>query len=131
MPHHFIFNRYWYDSFGGQAELESYKKTRSKLSESEENELLDFLCGRNKSQYKKDLNQLSTGALRDIATHYVPLPKDEEIKIWASQKIRRQENMKAYLVADDERVEDAILTDEDIQPVTLSSTKKNVQVSAR
>jgi len=58
--------------------------------------------------------------------HYVPLPKNEEAQIWEAQKARRLDDPEAYLVADDERVEDAVLTDEDIQPTPSANSNRSV-----
>jgi len=115
-PHHFIFNRYWYDRFDGKPELEAYQTIRGKLTKSENDELLDFLCGRKKSEYKSDRNMLSTTNLKNIVHHYVPLPKEIEVKIWEAQKARRLEDRDAYLIPEDERVEDAGLTENGFDP---------------
>jgi hypothetical protein len=44
------------------------------------------------------------------------MSKADEARIWAAQKRRRVEDISAYLVPEDERVEDAGLTDEDVKP---------------
>ena len=88
----------------------------SSLSEGERADLLDYLCGRDKKRYAKDLYLLPAGTLREAARYFVPMPKSEEARIWKAQKRRRVEDINAYLVPEDERVEDAALTDQDIQP---------------
>ncbi len=115
-PHHYIFNRYWYEFFDGRTEFEDYQENMEKLTDSENSELLEFLCGRDKFEYEGDLHLLSSGGLRNVGRHYVPMPKQEEAHIWETQKARRLEDLEGYLVADDERVEDAALTDDDVQP---------------
>ena len=115
-PHHYIFNRYWYEKFDGRAEFDSFQSAMSSLSESEHADLLDYLCGRGKKRYAKDLHLLPAGTLREAARYFVPMPKSEEARIWKAQKRRRAEDINAYLVPEDERVEDAALTDQDIQP---------------
>lgn len=122
-PHHFIFNRYWYEQFGGKDEFDTFQSTMKSLSEDERTELTAYLCERNKNDYLNDLGELSPGHLRDAARFFVPMPKAEEAKIWEAQKRRRVENIDAYLVPDDERVEDAALTDEDIQPSALTKQR--------
>ena len=82
--------------------------------------LIGYLCERNKNDYLNDLGELAPGHLRDAARFFVPMPKVEEAKIWEAQKRRRVEDIDSYLVPDDERVEDATLTDEDIQPSTAT-----------
>jgi hypothetical protein len=115
-PHQYIFNRYWYEQFDGKAEFEEYQMLMRKLSTSERGELESYLCDRDKSEYEKDINILNSDNLRSVARHYIPMHKDDEAKIWAAQKERRQENKDAYLVAEDERVEDATLTDQTFIP---------------
>ena len=115
-PHHYIFNRYWYEKFDGRAEFASFQSTMNSLSAGERADLLDYLCGRDKKAYAKDLYLLRAGILREAARYFVPMPKSEEARIWKAQKQRRVENINAYLVPEDERVEDAALTDQDVQP---------------
>lgn len=115
-PHQYIFNRYWYEQFDGKPEFDEYQILMRKLSTSEREELENFLCDRDKSEYEKDINTLKSGNLRSVARHYIPMHKDDEARIWAAQKDRRLENKDAYLVAEDERVEDAALTDQTFIP---------------
>ena len=131
-PHQFIFNRYWYEQFDGKAEFDAFQSTMSTLSPDERTELIGYLCGRDKNDYLNDLGDLAAGHLRDAARFYVPMPKVDEARIWEAQKRRRIENISSYLVPDDERVEDATLTDEDIQPsaVTKQQSRNVKQVFA-
>jgi hypothetical protein len=115
-PHHYIFNRYWYEQFDGRAEFEAFQAVVGKLSGDERTELLGYLCGRDKNDYEADLGQLAAGRLREAARFFVPMSKADEARIWAAQKRRRVEDISAYLVPEDERVEDAGLTDEDVKP---------------
>jgi len=115
-PHHYIFNRFWYDQYDGRAEFDSFQKTMATLSSDERTELIEYLCSRDKNDYVHDLNTLAVGKLRDAARYFVPMSKSDEAKIWSAQKLRRVEDINAYLVPEDERVEDAGLTDEDVQP---------------
>ena len=115
-PHHYIFNRFWYEQYGGKAEFEAFQTTMGLLSSEERAELLEFLCTREKSLYEKDLKLLAAGRLRDTAGYFIPIPKTEEIKIWAQRQRLHVEDTNSLLVPDDERVEDAALTDQDIQP---------------
>lgn len=131
-PHHFIFNRYWYEQFDGRAEFEAFQAVMGKLSEDEKTELLGYLCGRDKNDYEADLGELSAGRLRDTARFFVPMSKTDEARIWEAQKRRRVEDISAYLVPEDERVEDAGLTDEDVrpEPKVHPAIKKITQVFA-
>ena len=54
--------------------------------------------------------------MRNAARYFLPMSKADEARIWDAQKRRRVEDISAYLVPEDERVEDAALTDEDVQP---------------
>lgn len=115
-PHHYIFNRYWYEQYDGRAEFESFQSAMAALSADERTELLGYLCTRDKNDYVRDLNELAAGRLREAARFFVPMSKSDEARIWDAQKRRRVEDIAAYLVPEDERVEDAGLTDEDVQP---------------
>lgn len=115
-PHHYIFNRYWYEQHDGRPEFDAFKAAMAALSKAERTELLDYLCSRDKNDYARDLNELGAGKLRDAAQFFVPMTKADEARIWEAQKRRRVEDINAYLVPEDERVEDAGLTDEDVQP---------------
>lgn len=115
-PHHYIFNRYWYEQYDGRAEFDSFQTAMRALSEDERIELLEYLYSRDKNDYARDLNELAVGKLREAACFFVPMSKADEARIWEAQKRRRVEDIGAYLVPEDERVEDAGLTDEDVQP---------------
>ena len=117
-PHHYIFNRYWYEQFDGRAEFDSFKSAMAGLLADERTELLEYLCSRDKNDYARDLHLLAAGRLRDVARFFLPMPKADEALIWEAQKRRRVEDISAYLVPEDERVEDAALTDQDVQPGT-------------
>lgn len=126
-PHHYIFNRYWYEQFDGRAEFDSFQAAMGSLSAGERTELLEYLCSREKNDYARDLNLLAAGKLREVARYFVPMSKAEERRIWEAQKRRRVEDINAYLVPEDERVEDAALTDEDVQPGTKTKQQlKNI-----
>lgn len=123
-PHHYIFNRYWYEQFDGRAEFEEFSVVMSSLSDDERTELIGFLCERDKRDYELDLGDLTPGRLRDAAHFFIPMSKADEAKIWEAQKQRRIEDISAYLVPEDERVEDAALTDEDVPP--SAGAKQNI-----
>lgn len=115
-PHHYIFNRFWYERFEGRAEFDSYKSAMGALTADERTELLGFLCGRDKRKFEPDLGLLARGRLREAARYFVPLPKDEEARIREERKRLQVQDFDISLVPDDERVEDAALTDQDVQP---------------
>jgi len=106
-PHHFIFNRHWYEKYEGRAEYNAYLQSMSRLSSDEKNELLELLCTYSPTQYSQEFKSLSPGILRDTAYYFVPISKTEERSIW--QKTKHYHNNQC-LVPEDERVEDAGLT---------------------
>ena len=124
-PHHYIFNRNWYEQYDGRAEFEAFRTAMTALSFDERTELLEYLCGRDKNDYERDLNLLAAGKLRKAARYFVPMSKADEVRIWEARKRRRVEDINACLVPEDERVEDAGLTDEDVLPE--SKVKKQVK----
>ena len=124
-PHHYIFNRYWYEQFGGRPEFEEFQSTMNALTTEERTDLLEYLCSRNKNDYASDLKLLATGRLQEAAQFFVPMSKADESRIWEAQRQRRVKDINAYLVPDDERVEDAGLTDEDVQPWSKISAHVN------
>ena len=123
-PHHYIFNRFWYEQFDGRAEFDSFQSAMQALTAGEREELIQYLCARERNDYAAALHLLPKGALRDAAGYFVPIPKSEEAQIWEEQKKRRVEDINAYLVPEDERVEDAALTDQDIQPGSRNKQRK-------
>ena len=123
-PHHYIFNRFWYEQFDGCAEFDSFQSAMQALTAGEREELIQYLCARERNDYAAALHLLPKGALRDAAGYFVPIPKSEEAQIWEEQKKRRVEDINAYLVPEDERVEDAALTDQDIQPGSRNKQRK-------
>lgn len=108
-PHKFIFNRDWYEKSEGQPEFEEFKSKFSRLPETDRAELL-WLVSSTHPRYFKDLPQeTKSKQLRELLGFYVPLVKDEEVAIWNRQRKRLADPTTE--VPDDERVEDAGLTD--------------------
>jgi len=123
-PHHFIFNRFWYQYFDGKAELDAYNKLYLSLSNHEKSELLAFLSTHDKKAYKENSSLLSNKKIREIVQFYIPLPKDEECKIWEAQKNRPKEVFESSIAAD-ELVEDAGLIENEFDhEVTNFSIQK-------
>jgi hypothetical protein len=109
-PHHFIFNRDWYEKIGGKPQLDDYLSKISRLSSSERTELLALLSSANPSQFVNLPRKTASAKLKDILRHYVPLSKDEEVRIWEKQKAVKKRLTSP--LAEDELVEDAGLNDE-------------------
>lgn len=115
-PHHFIFNRDWFDNLGGKAEFDEFTRQFRELSASEKAELLAMLSSVDPRAFGGLPARTTNATLRTILRFYKPLPKDEEARIWAQQRERASESMTK--VPDDERVEDAGLSDvELVQPI--------------
>jgi hypothetical protein len=105
-PHHFIFNRDWYERLAGKPEFDQFTSHFRRLSTSDKTELLALLSSVNPRDTGKLSKKTSNSQLRTILRFYAPLPKGEEEKIWALQK-----NVAYSPMPEDERVEDAGLSD--------------------
>ena len=105
-PHHFIFNRTWYEDHGGKAELEEFESKFHSLSQSQRDELIEVLSSGPPSSWLRSFKQMKAGTLKDTFSHYLPLTHEIESEIWSKMKDRKSEE-KIILVPDDERVEDA------------------------
>ena len=129
-PHHYIFNRYWYEQYDGRVEFDSFQSTMHSLTVGERKELTEYLSARDRNAYAGDLYLLPKGVLRDAARYFVPMPKSEEASIWEEQKKRRVDDINTYLVPEDELVEDAALTDQDIQPGLTDDRLRKLDVAS-
>lgn len=109
-PHHFIFNRDWYERSSGRAEFDEYKSLIDKLSSGEKSELLALLSSREPRAFKEIWKATENERIKKVAPFYIPISKLKEERIWLSQSkaIQRQTDE----VPDDERVEDACLNDD-------------------
>lgn len=112
LPHHFLFNRDWYEIFDGLAEFDEFNSTFSNLSENERKELANLLSSCTPSAYAGLIGQATSSNVNRILPFYLPLPDGDERKIWESMKSRKQSALTEEInVPDDERVEDAGLTE--------------------
>jgi hypothetical protein len=110
-PHHFIFNREWYERFDGKSELEDYQTEMQSLTAGERAELLSLVSSRDPHEYG-ELQPLADSAnVRRVLRFYHPLPKRQEAAIWAKQKALLAQSSDELGIAEDERVEDAGLDD--------------------
>jgi len=105
-PHHFIFNRDWYERLSGKSEFHEFTTQFTRLSSSDKGELLGLLSSVEPREIRGLPKKTSNSKLRSILRFYKPLSKDEEARIWANQK-----SIEYPSVPDDERVEDADLSD--------------------
>lgn len=111
LPHHFIFNRDWYDRFGGRGEYDDYTSLMARLTPSLRTELLAKLSSCDPAQWKRLRDDENDPQLRRILEFYVPISKDREREIWASRKALPAVDTSAY-PPEDELVEDAGLADD-------------------
>lgn len=108
-PHKFTFNRDWYEKSQGQPEFEEFKAKFSGLSEIDRAELLWLVSSTHPRYFKTLPQQTKSKKLREVLGFYVPIAKEEEEAIWERQHKRSVDPTTE--VPDDERVEDAGLTD--------------------
>jgi hypothetical protein len=101
-PHHFIFNREWYEHLGGKGEFDEFRSEFCRLSESDRLELTALLSSVGPKEFAFLPTQTANSRVRKILPFYKPLPKSDESRIWALQKERV-----VLALPDDERVEDA------------------------
>jgi len=124
-PHKFIFNRDWYEKSQGQPEFEEFKSKFSRLSEIDKAELL-WLVSSTQPRFFKDLPQhTKSKKLREVLAYYVPLAKEEEADIWERQ--RNHSVDPTIDVPDDERVEDAGLSDNVIEFPAKKKKRQTVE----
>jgi hypothetical protein len=112
-PHHFIFNRDWYEHLAGKAEFEEFTREFRSLLPSDKSELVALLSSVEPREIGRLPRQASNPHLRAILHFYKPLPKEDEERIWSLQK-----NVDDVAMAEDERVEDAGLSEADGEDLT-------------
>jgi hypothetical protein len=125
-PHHFIFNRDWYERLAGKPEFDEFTNQFRRLSASDKTELLALLSSVDPRETSKLPKQTTNSQVRTILHFYKPLPKGEEEKIWALQK-----NVAYSPMPEDERVEDAGLSDvsDDDLPGSISPSQSQVAIA--
>jgi hypothetical protein len=107
-PHHFIFNRDWYETLNGRAEFDEYNAAMAKLSHAERFELLALLSSSEPSQFGQIPNgRAVSDSVRNILSFYRRIPKAEEARIWRSQSNLLHSCKPISQLAEDERIEDA------------------------
>jgi len=129
-PHHYIFNRDWYEFHGGRAHLREYQQEFSKLGASEKSELLSLISSVGPCDIHNQIQRATTKRVKSIMRHYVPLPKNQEAAIWAQQRSLQQRIDHSIIVPDDERVEDAgIFAEDSLPPKMTTITEKAAAVA--
>ena len=105
-PHHYIFNRDWYERWAGKAEFDEFGRAFAALSPGEKTALVELLSSVEPREFHRLPQRTTNSRLRSILRFYKPLPADEEERIWSLQK-----GLEEVEVPDDERVEDAGLSE--------------------
>jgi hypothetical protein len=119
-PHHYIFNREWYENLKGRAELEEYRRRFARLSRGQRRELLNLLSSCEPRHIKRLVSETYDSQIKRIIPYYISLPKTREAEIWAAQ--RELTNGTVLDLPEDERVEDAGLS----EPVQFRSERAGV-----
>jgi hypothetical protein len=122
-PHHYIFNRDWYERFEGRAEFEDYERKASRMSIMDKAELLHLLSSCDPRDFAELHNQTSNSRIRTVLRYYLPLSKDKEALIWKRQREMLAERVIEPNLADDERVEDAGLEEDGAVTTPTSHSK--------
>jgi len=112
LPHDFIFNRDWYELHDGRAEFDSFNADFRRLLPDDRAELLTLLSSCDPRDFGDLRSRTDNDAVRRVLPYYSPRPKEELFAIWAKQKTRGGA-VAALGLAEDERVEDAGLDDEE------------------
>ena len=120
-PHHFIFNRDWYDSGQGMSQLEEFTDQFNRLSADDRVELVTLLSSCDPRDIRKLGAFAQSGSVRDILPFYVPLAKGEEAEIWKARKGISQ----SADIPEDEKVEDAGLDDPVLFPVSQQKSQRS------
>jgi len=123
-PHHFIFNRDWYEHLAGKSEFEEFANAFKHLSSSDKAELLKLLSSVDPRNIVHLPKQTTDSRLRQILRFYQPISKEEEARIWALQK-----SIDPTPVPEDERVEDAGLSEPSEDDFKESKTQHRAEVS--
>jgi hypothetical protein len=118
-PHHYIFNRDWFETLGGRPEFEEFQKEFKKLSKEQRMHLVNLLSSCDPRHFKKLASCTPDSQIRRILSYYVPPSEQQEADIWAKQKaINRQSG---FTIPEEEKVEDAGLNDPVMAPVRIAA----------
>lgn len=108
-PHHYTFNREWYEKGPGQAQFEDYEKRYARLSDSQKAQLLQLLSTSDPAKFVHVIKTIDDRLLRNAFEHYIPPAKSVEARIWEEQRQRRAPTPE---IPEDEMVEDAGINDD-------------------
>jgi hypothetical protein len=131
LPHDFIFNRDWYERFGGRDRLGEHQEEFARLDGSERLELVELLSSCDPSSFVHLPASASTLRVQNILRHYIPLPKEDLFAIWRERKALTAGEVTADMgLAEDERVEDAGLDLESSGEMMVASATAESRVAA-
>jgi len=122
-PHHYIFNREWFEQLAGRSEFTDYIQEFKRLSREQRSQLLDLLSSCDPRHFKSLPSRAPDSQLKRILRYYVPLSKEKEAAIWSKQKSIRARAFS--MVPEDERVEDAGLN----EPIVASTRRSATAVA--
>jgi hypothetical protein len=106
-PHHFIFNRDWYEEDQGKEEFERYRELSQQLSDIDRQELLHHLSGYTPSRYNAISKTIVNSKVAQVFVFYKPLSNEVEADIWRMQRLRKRTFNQVSTIPEDELVEDA------------------------
>lgn len=107
-PHHFIFNRRWYEEYDGRPEFEQYQLEMGRLSKSQRDELVGILATTDPQEFRTLSDKVSDRQLGSLLNFYAPLTRAQEREIWTASSMRQVDGaVEADLPSPEETVEDA------------------------
>lgn len=114
LPHDFIFNRDWFERLDPDDRLGAYYDAFGKLSAAERRDLLVLLSSCDARDFGGLADRATTEAVRRVLPFYVPMTKEELYALWEMQKkLAKSDDGPNMELAEDERVEDAGLDQDD------------------
>lgn len=111
-PERFLFNRVWYEDLDGKPEFEEFTTQFRRLSSDDKAELDCLLSGVTRKELAGLVGQADSSLVNRILPFYIPIPKEEEAKIWDEMKARKSVRaVEKIEIPADELVEDAGLAE--------------------
>ncbi len=111
-PHHFIFNREWYENLGGRDEFAVYNQLMGDLDPDQKATLLVRLSAMHPSRYSELLAEENNPKVKHLLSFYVPISKAREREIWRAQRDLTAGVRDICDIPDEDLVEDAGLNDD-------------------
>jgi hypothetical protein len=125
-PHHYIFNRDWYEKYDGAAEFLEYEQLRAKLTQSERKELRSLLHDVDPKKIAGQKAHASSARVKALLQHHLPLPKETEAMLWQRQRqLKKVEETLRMNIPEDELVEDAGLAAEESESAPISLKRRS------